>query len=149
MELLRTTLISALVGAVVSFLGALFTSALGARSRIDEQLRSIRVELYEPLWKATKLLPKWPRARGVTRGDLHRLATELRDLYFNRAGMYLSKGSMRAYRALQDTIGPLAKAEDTTSLQDPEYDKAREACSRLRSELTADLLSRSRTLVLG
>jgi hypothetical protein len=149
MGLLETTVIPALVGAAVSFAGALITSAVAARSRIDDQLRSTRIHVYKPLWRATKRLPKWPRATGVTRGDMYQLSVELRDWYFDMAGMYLSNRSMRAYRELQGEITLVAKPDDKTALTDLEYDKVRDACSHMRSELTADLVSRSRGLVFG
>ena len=76
--------LSALVGASVAAVGALIQSALSQRVKVDESLRSARLEVYKVLWKKTELLPRWPKADDVTYQKLHDLCADLRHWYFNQ-----------------------------------------------------------------
>ena len=83
MDNLATVIVSALIGATVSAIGAVIQNRLAARSKIDESLRVDRIAVYKVLWKKTELLPLWPRATNVTYDRLNRFIAELRDWYFN------------------------------------------------------------------
>src|SRR5829696_5491193 len=94
---LRTIIVSALIGAVVSFVGTLLTYFLGTRTRIDENLRQKRAEAYKDLWKLTDLLPMWPRSLDVTYKNLLDLSQDFKNWYFTQGGLYLSEESRSAY----------------------------------------------------
>lgn len=78
-----TVIISAIIGAVVSYIGAVIQNFLDMRTTIDKSLRDDRIKVYKVLWKKTELLPKWPKATDVTYEKLAKLSEELRDWYFS------------------------------------------------------------------
>jgi hypothetical protein len=72
--------------------------------------------------------------------------------------MYLSTEARAAYTAVQEAIKNVleqysteASVIDSTdrNLTNQEYDTVRLACSRLRNELTTDLLSRKRAFLVA
>jgi hypothetical protein len=150
MENFATVAISALIGAAVSALGALVQSAISARANIDESLRSDRVSAYKLLWKKTSLLPLWPRATDVTYERLSDFRRDLRDWYFNDGGWLFSTEARQAYEALQNLLGEVITAEDTADgqIKPQQYDAIRSKCSALRTELTNDLQSRKRAMLV-
>ena len=143
-ENLSVIVVSAIVGAVVSFVGALFNNLLGARTKVDESLRADRIKYYAPLWEKTALLPRWPRASDVTYARLHALSLELRDWYFAQGGMFLSETARKAYGDLQHVLTGVGDASRNELLAGADYTRVLERCSALRTELTRDLLSRRR-----
>ena len=148
MEILSTLIVPAIVGALVSFIGSLINNSWNARSKIDESLRLDRAAAYKVVWGLTELLPQWPRASGVTYKDLYDLSCRLRDWYFQQGGMYMSTQARDAYGTLQKTLNQIARGKEG-NISDADYDVAREDCSRFRTQLTGDLLSRNRALLLS
>ncbi|HZA60422.1 MAG TPA: hypothetical protein VE754_01910 [Actinomycetota bacterium] len=67
-------------------------------------------------------------------------------------GMYLSASARGAYGRLQDQITQLVKQERAAGLDrplsTPDYDALQSKASRLRTEMTRDLLSRRRTFMV-
>ncbi len=110
---------------------------------IDLDLRTRRIEVYKELWKATAVLPKWPRAADVTYEDLLKLSETLRDWYFQKGGMYLSHTAHHdGYVPLQDALADVLKSRATGPITDPHYDAIRDRCSTLRTALARDIQSR-------
>jgi hypothetical protein len=110
---------------------------------IDSDLRKRRIDAYAPLWKATGLLPQWPRATGVTYDDAQALSRQLRTWYYEVGGIYLSFSTHHgAYSPLQDALKELGKAGKSGVLTDADYDALRKLCSRLRTSLANDIESR-------
>ena len=115
---------------------------LATATTIDSDLRAHRIEVYAELWKKTGLLPQWPRNQQLTYPQLRQFTTDLRDWYFERGGMYLSRSARGAYGKVQEALGSvLAESKDGT-VSTPDYEAVRTQCSNLRNELTDDLLSR-------
>lgn len=90
------------------------------------------------VWTLTKLLPKWPRNDRLTGKDLRGFSEDLRDWYFGGGGMFLSHESVKAYKNLQNELtGYLTGQEDLAKpLLIPDYDRVRDFCSALRTELS-------------
>ena len=139
-----TVIVSAVIGAIVSYTLAVIQHILDIRTKIDERLRDERFTVYKVLWKKTELLPQWPRSITVTYEQLTHLSEEMRDWYFNEGGIWLSAKSRKSYGDAQDTIqAVLAEHKnEKDSLSDFHYEKARKGLSQLRTQLTNDLLSR-------
>jgi hypothetical protein len=71
----------------------------------------------------------------------------LRKWYFDGGGLYLSRSAQKAYAKVQDAIWNLETCKDKNKdndnlIEDDEYDVIRDRCSKLRTEITKDLLSR-------
>lgn len=147
LEGLPTILISAVIGALVSYVGSMVSAAIESRRRIDESLHERRLESYRRIWQHTALIPKWPRATELTYEELHDLTGTLRDWYFTDGGMYLSHQARRAYGKVQKAFTGVAAKSGKVAKDD--YDAVQRKCSALRTELTNDLLSRSRSLAMG
>lgn len=120
----------------------LHRALLATATTIDSDLRAHRIEVYCELWKKTGLLPQWPRNPQLTYPQLRQFSTDLRDWYFERGGMYLSRNAREAYGKVQEALGSVLAANKGGTVSDPDYDSVRTQCSKLRSELTNDLLSR-------
>jgi hypothetical protein len=78
----------------------------------------------------------------LTYRDLLVLSKELKTWYFETGGMYLSAKARATYGDLQQEITSVLQEGTEGMLRDRDYDVVRLRCSALRSELTADLLSR-------
>jgi hypothetical protein len=117
---------------------------LAQAAAVDTDLRERRIPVYTRLWLLTRLLPKWPRAEGIKRRDLHSLSEHLRKWYFEGGGMFLSSESVEAYKKLQDELARFYSERQplTEPITDEEYDEFRGYCSALRTELTNDIVSR-------
>ena len=137
-----TIVISALVGAVVSYTLAIIQNILDARAKIDEGLRNERFAVYKILWKKTELLPKWPRSATVTYEQLTHLSEQMRDWYFNEGGIYLSAKSRKTYGDAQEAIQAVLEQHNKGPITTLHYDEIKDKLSSLRTQLTNDLLSR-------
>jgi len=142
---LPPTLTSALIGALVSYIGALIHNSFHLRTKIDETLLDTRTKLYKPLWLQTQLLPKWPKAQNLTSEQLTKFSESLRNWYFAEGGIYLSQPARKAYGKLQEELTNAVQSPGSTPhVTDSHYDAIQKRCSRLRSQLTKDLMSRTR-----
>jgi hypothetical protein len=148
MSELAVVVVSSVVGGVVAFVGAVAKNALDIRSKVDEQLRDLRRPAYEKLWRETALVPKWPRAH-VTHGQLAKFSEDLRNWYFETGGMWMSRQTQQRYASLQNVLQSVTRDKPSELVDDTGYDSVREACSRLRTAMTDDLVSRRRRSNLG
>lgn len=139
------------VGALAAWLGNVWKERIARTEtlfgKIDTDLRKRRIEVYKELWELTALLPKWPRDEAVTYDRLLAFSHDLRNWYFFRGGMYLSRTTQRdGYAALQDKIAGILQDKPSGALSTAHYDAVREGCSYLRTLLTADIESRREAL---
>lgn len=141
-------LISAAIGGIVSFIGAVINNTLEKRTKVDESLRDSRIKVYKTLWKKMELLPKWPKSTNVTYEKLNNFSVELKDWYFDGGGMYLSEKARKAYGNLQEVVSNVVGKGKEGTITDDEYKLVRGKCGLLRTEITKDLQSRSRTLLV-
>jgi hypothetical protein len=181
MDAFVTGLIAALVGGVSGYVSAFLTNVIERRKVIDESVRGVRTGRYAELWRATALLPKWPRNDQATYEDVRKLSEGFRAWYFGTSsqpstptpagqpqdhpaaapspspegpgGMYLSSQARKAYGTLQELIaGVVARERVAGGLDRPlspeDYGAIQDRASRLRTEMTTDLLSRRRTFMV-
>jgi hypothetical protein len=150
---LVTTILGSVGGSAVifaglaTFLGKVWMDRISRNEKlmgdIDLDLRSRRIAVYSELWKATEILPKWPRAEQVTYEQLYGFSKQLRDWYFRNGGMYLSRNTHKsAYGPLQDELSRILKDQPKGLVKPPDYDSVRDRCSQLRSALAEDIESR-------
>lgn len=152
MDDFSSKIISALIGAILAAIGIAINNALNQRAKIDENLLHERLKVYKVLWEKTKLLPKWPKAPGVTYEELLTLSEGLRDWYFLEGGIYLTAEARKAYESVQKSLCQAVEAnqnKEAATITDSEYEQIRSFCSALRSELTQDLQSRKRAFLIG
>ena len=89
------------------------------------------------------MLPKWPKASGLTYEQLLAFSQALRDWYFMKGGMYFSRSTHDdAYSPLQDALAEVLRSNSSGVISDEHYEKIRKACSTLRSALAGDIESR-------
>jgi len=132
-----------------AFVGALISHLLAQRRGLDLTIYKQRAEVYKGLWEKTALLPKWPKKAEVTYAQLKTLSEELRDWYFHLGGLYLSDSARAAYGSLQEALNEPSRVPNSNSVRDPDYDLLQGLCSKLRTELTHDLLSRKRMFLFS
>ena len=145
----QASVLMAVITTISAFIGALVSHFLTQRRGLDVAIYKQRNEVYQPLWKRTELLPKWPRRADVTYAQIHALSEDLRDWYFNVGGVYLSAAARNAYGRLQDALNESSRSARSETLSPGDYDILRDRCSDLRTELTNDLLSRKRMFLLS
>ncbi len=132
-----------------AFIGALISHFLIQRRSVDLAVHKSRGEAYKSVWEKTALLSKWPRRAGVTYLDLRDFSEQLRDWYFLAGGLYLSESARKAYGNLQEALNAPGLATANDALSDADYTLLQDLCSKLRGELTRDLLSRKRMFVFS
>ena len=143
--------VAAIVGGLAGTLGSIWQKRLAkadeTSANVDLDLRSRRIEVYKELWVMTRTIPKWPRNDSLQYADLETLAVGLRDWYFSGNGMFLSRATHRdGYSPLQEELSRLLKGKPSGKVPDKDpdiYEKIRSRCSKLRTELTFDIESRS------
>ncbi len=138
---------AAIIAALAAWLGKVWAERIAQSQKlaqdIDLDLRKRRIEVYNELWRTTALLPKWPRAIGVTYEQLLGFSESLRTWYFEKGGMYLSRSAHRhAYSPLQDELAEILRMYKTGLISDEHYDAIRKRCSALRTALAGDIESR-------
>ena len=134
-------------GAVMAWLGTVWADRIAQTQKllqaIDIDLRKRRLATYQKLWAATALLPKWPKAEGVTYERLLTFSDELRQWYFEEGGMYLSRSTHDdAYEPLQDALADILRTHKSGPISDHTYEAVRQRCSTLRAALAGDIESR-------
>ncbi len=132
-----------------AFIGALISHFLIQRRSVDLAVHRSRGEVYKAVWEKTGLLPKWPRRTDVKYSDLRRFSEELRNWYFLVGGLYLSDSARAAYGNLQEALNDPRRPQGTDTDSDSDYTLLQISCSKLRTELTHDLLSRKRMFLFS
>ena len=135
------------VGALAAWLGKIWSDRIAQTQKlfqdIDIDLRNRRIKVYEELWISTSILPKWPKAEGVTYERLLEFSQELRGWYFTKGGMYLSRSThSKAYGPLQDALAEVLRANKSGVISAEHYEAVRSRCSTLRTALAGDIESR-------
>jgi hypothetical protein len=154
MQGIGTVILSAFIGALASSVVSLVTYYLGTRTSIDESLRAKREVVYSELWNLTSVTPMWPRSLNVTYQNVFDLSRDLKDWYYTQGGLYFSELSKDAYGDLQEEVNRVITSEggipppSDNVISDENYDAIRDKASALRTELTEDLISRSRTFLM-
>jgi hypothetical protein len=136
--------------ALAAWLGSVWKERIArveaALIQVDIDLRLRRIEVYQPLWELTALLPRWPRDPHVTYEDLFKFSEDLRKWYFSGGGMYLSRTThQKGYYPLQQELERVlsqTKAGELSQLSHDDYGSVRDCCSSLRSHLAEDIASR-------
>ncbi|HEV1993287.1 MAG TPA: hypothetical protein VGR03_03050 [Candidatus Acidoferrum sp.] len=139
----------ALITTFGAFIGALISHFLIHRRGLDLALYKQRGEAYKGLWQKTSMLSRWPQQAGVTYSQLQNLSEELRHWYYFAGGEYLSDSARKAYGNLQKALNDPTRAPNPKTLSPSEYTLLQDLCSKLRTELTHDLLSRKRMFVFS
>ena len=152
------TLSAALAGLIGIIAGA-FTTYFTTRSRIrtelsadyDKSLRDARIDAYRGLWKELQPLAKYSRPGPVSYRTVQQLSSVARRWYFETGGLYLSERAREAYFALMDGYRDVLEnlelqATPDRELSTPEFESLRDAGSRLRATMAADVRTR-RTLL--
>jgi hypothetical protein len=132
-----------------AFIGALISHFLIQRRSVDLAVHRSRGEVYKVVWEKTGLLSKWPRRAGVKYSDLRTLSEELRNWYFLVGGLYLSDSARAAYGNLQEALNDPRRPQGADNVSDSDYELVQISCSKLRTELTHDLLSRKRMFLFS
>lgn len=136
-----------IVAGLAAWLGKVWADRIAQNQKllvdIDVDLRKLRIPVYQELWSTTSLLPKWPKATGVTYEQLLTFSQTLRKWYFERGGMYFSRSTHdKAYGPLQDTLADVLKTNKSGVVSEEHYESIRVSCSVLRSALANDIESR-------
>jgi hypothetical protein len=138
--------ISAFVGGMVSYLGAVLKNWLDLRQRVDQALRRKRESLYASLWTVLAKYPDWSDDATEKYNSLEDFSKEITKWYDNAGGMYLSRSATAAVFRLQRVLREIRSKNINSGLDttlSPKDNKSiKKRCVKLRKGLTRDLLSR-------
>jgi hypothetical protein len=145
-------IISATAGLATATLGATVKGYLDRRADTDDELRSVRIKAYPPVWTLTSALSFRPDAR-LTYSELRALDRELHDWYYGTGsqsglqespgGLYLSENARARYGDLRNLINArLKNADAEEAVPGFVYDDLRDASSSFRTSLAEDLETR-------
>jgi hypothetical protein len=158
-EKILVAIIGVTGGAGGGWIAAFIQTRLAFRTKLDEDLLAARREAYKELWSLTAVVPAWPRDKDLTFARLESLSKDLRKWYFDDGGILLSEEARSAYGKAQCELTGLIEKNNPGAAVDggerkqplpgerdrSSYGKAQSALSSLRTELTRDLLSRTRS----
>jgi hypothetical protein len=106
-----------------------------------------RYESYKKMFFLSGILPLYPEKAKVTYDELFKASEDMRDWYFKEgAGLILSNKCRDFYFDLQKRIQTSVTVRKDNLMQSitDEYDDIQKMLSNLRTEMTNDLMSRSR-----
>ena len=110
-----TGLASGIVSAVLTYFGTRSKIRLDLSAEYDKELRASRLEVYKELWKLLKPLARYSRESPLTYSVVKKTSEDMRDWYFDRGGIYLSRASRDPYfemkKAMQVIIDDTTLAE--------------------------------------
>ncbi len=137
-------IVGALVGAIATYLVAILKLRRELEYKYDTDLRDKRIPEYLELWKLLEVLAKYARPKQLTFDDLSKLSASLRQWYYEKGGLFLSDKSRDVYFALQDEIKAALDHGNSlhSGVDEPTFEKLREAGSALRTALTQDVGTR-------
>ena len=105
---LITGLISGAITAVVTYYSTLAKARLDLTIEYDKELRQSRLKAYQDLWQHLKPLARYTAEHPLSYRIAKKTSEQMRDWYFDRGGIYLSRESREPYfdlkQALQDII---------------------------------------------
>ncbi len=137
-----------IVGAAVGYYSARLMNAANTEKAISDELWKRRNESYQKLWSLLKAIPKWPARDDLNIGELREISSKLKDWYFDEGGIILTARSVRAYRRLQGKMAEYYENQKKNEvLKTEDYGQITKRCSRLRTAMTRDLLSRERLFI--
>jgi hypothetical protein len=150
LEQLNTLFIGTILGGLFKYLFDTFKARFDYQNQALNALLKERWDEYQKLWAISGELPKWPRNRQLTISQLHDLSTRMKEWYFGKGGMMLSQESRRQYEFVQDglMLACQKEADPQKPVTEADYEQIRLYFSGLRSELTRDLMSRKRQILL-
>ena len=145
-------LIAGIAGLATATVGASVKGYLDRRADTDEELRSVRVKVYPPVWRLTSDLSPRPRA-PLTYSKLRSLDDELHDWYYGTGshsslerspgGLYLSENARARYGDFRDLIQARLKNMDgEEAVPGFVYEGLKNASSAFRTSLAEDLETR-------
>ena len=127
-------------------LGVVFKYWYDYRIVVLKALWDKRFESYQKMFTLTSFLPLYPKRAEVTYGDILDESAKMRDWYFENGGLVLSKKARDQYFEAQRKIQAILKREQDGRLRvkNEDYEEIRRSFSLFRTEMTSDLMSRSR-----
>jgi hypothetical protein len=151
---MESIIFNAFITLIIStIIGGYFNMYQQYRGKVSEKIWDERYKVYPILWDLSKFVPKFPPIKGITYTKLNTLSESLREWYFvYKGGVLLSDNSKEAYINLQYEINKIinvAKNKDDEISMDgchSEYYLIQGYFSKLRTELTIDLMSRKRNV---
>ena len=162
---MHTDIYVTILGALGSILAIAIGYLFGRRQERYSYNKEISIEawkvrsgLYVELIQLMDKFPLYPNRIGkATVMELKQTSLKLRSWYYKGGGLFLTAKSRSAYLAVQRHINSvLSKLETNASeqtnnsfLTEKQYLRARRLLSSLRTELTKDLVSRERNILLN
>ncbi len=144
---LLTGLISGTITAVVTYFATYAKARLDLTVAYSKELHEARLTQYKDLWKQLKPLARYSLERPTTPSIVKATSEGMRDWYFDRGGIYLSRASRGPYFDLKAAMQEIIDDPQLLANADAPLDRRRLASlqkhgSVLREALSNDIGSR-------
>ena len=142
---LVTGVVSATIGALSAYVGAVVKYRREIEAEFDKGIRSERIRTYPELWKHLEVLARFDRPSTLDVRHIQTLSVAMRKWYFETGGIYLSEATRNSYFDLKALLQRDIDSVNLTADGPTEVVNAPElvaAASLLRAHLTKDLGSR-------
>jgi hypothetical protein len=151
---MNTTLLSLLAGlvsgaitAVVTYFATLSKARLELTIEYDKELRKNRMEAYEELWPLMKPLARYSVEQPITYQIVRDTSEKMRDWYFGKGGIFLSRKSRKPYFAMKELMQKIIDDSELRKDQQHPLSERRlrsltKQGTRLREALSNDVGSR-------
>ena len=120
---LITGFISGALTAIVTYYSAYAKARLDLTVEYDKELRQSRLTAYQDLWTHLKPLAPYSPPAPITYAIAKRTSEELRDWYFERGGIYLSREARGPYFDLKEELQRIIDNHHLQQKPDVELDK--------------------------
>jgi hypothetical protein len=128
-------------------LGVVFKYWYDYKAMVLKLLWAKRYKTYRKLLRLTGLLPLYPHPATITYQEILNQSERMRDWYFSEGGLLLSRKARDKYfvaqKKIKEIVGDRKGINLNESLQE-DYETIGMLLSEVRTELTNDLMSRTR-----
>ena len=143
---LLTGLVSGAITAVVTYYATLAKARLDLTIEYDKELRKSRLETYQELWKQLKPLARYSAEQPLSYQIARQTSERMRDWYFDRGGIYLSRHSRGPYFTLKEALQQIIDDGDRP-LDAALIARVHHAGTALREELSNDIGTRRQSFL--
>jgi len=143
---LITGLISGAITAVITYYSTYAKARLDLAVEYDKELRATRLRVYQKLWPVLKPLARYSAERPLSREIAKETSEKMRDWYFDKGGIYLSRHTRKPYFELKEALQHVIDGEGD-AVQPRLVARVHHAGTRLRAELSNDIGTRRRSFL--
>lgn len=144
--------LSGVLSSVITYLATRSKVRLDLAAEYDKNLRTERLQGYKELWRLMKPFSTYAPESPLTYKKIKSISDDMRDWYYEKAGIFLSKESLRRFIelsvVLKDILDNETLKEDINSpIDTTELKSVTRASQDLREALAEDIRARKNPFI--